>query len=351
MRTTDEIYSALAGTLAQMSGTAVVEGGDMSLRLHAVAAELFSLEAQADFVARQSFPQTAAGEWLDRHAQLRGLTRGAARKAEGTLRFFTETPAAGTLTVPAGTECTSAAGTAFVTTHDGVIEAGETECCVAAEAAAAGSGGNAPAQAVTCMILPPTGIAGVVNDAAFSGGSDGEDDESLRARVLSSYRLLPNGANRAYYKSRVMDQPGVAAVEVTPRGRGVGTVDIVFATDSGVPDAAKVSEIAEMLDRDREICVDIQVAAPSVHTVNIAAQLTAAAGYSFAQAKAAAEAAITEWFGGALLGKPVYRARLQALVMSAEGVENCVFSAPAQDYSGSPGVLPVLGTVSFSEAV
>ncbi len=351
MRTTDEIYSALAGTLAQMSGTAVTEGGDMSLRLHAVAAEVFSLEAQADFVARQSFPQTAVGEYLDRHAALRGLTRGAAQKAEGVLRFFVDAPAAGELSVPAGTECRSAAGTAFVTTQAGVIAEGETECSVAAAAAAAGSGGNVPAQSVTCMILPPPGVTGVVNDAAFSGGTDGEDDEALRGRILTSYRLLPNGANKAYYASRVLDQPGVAAVEVTPRGRGAGTVDIVFAMQDGVPSDDKVAEIAEMLDRDREICVDIGVTAPTTRTVNITARLKAASGYSFAAVSAAAETALSEWFGGALLGKPVFRAKLQALVMAVEGVENCVLSLPSADYSGGSGVLPVLGTVSFSEAV
>ena len=36
------------------------------------AAQVYGLYVQADWVGRQCFPQTAQGEFLDRHAQLRG---------------------------------------------------------------------------------------------------------------------------------------------------------------------------------------------------------------------------------------------------------------------------------------
>ena len=61
MRSIEEIYESLAGRFSEKSGTALIEGGDMSLRLWALAGEIFTLEAQADFVARKSFPQTSVG--------------------------------------------------------------------------------------------------------------------------------------------------------------------------------------------------------------------------------------------------------------------------------------------------
>jgi len=66
---------------------------------------------------------------------------------------------------------------------------------------------------------------------------------------------------------------------------------------------------------------------------------------------AAAEAVLRASFSGKLLGKPVYRAKLQALLMSVEGVENCVLSAPTVDLAGAVDVLPVLGELNISEAV
>lgn len=351
MRTTENIYSALTEELARRSGAVIVEGGDMSLRLHAVAAELFSLEAQADFVMRQSFPQTAEGMYLDRHAQLRGLSRGEARKAEGQLRFYLSAAATSALAVPAGTECRTASGTAFVTTETGIISAGESECTVAAEASAAGKGGNVPAEAVYFVILPPAGVAGVINDAAFHGGSDAESDESLRIRVLDSYRRLPNGANAAYYESKVLEYPGAAAAEILPRNRGIGTVDVIFAVTEGVPSLAQISEVKAILDAEREICVDVQVQAPTTVIVDVNAALTVAEDSDPAAVCAAAEAALEAYFTGELLGQPIYRAKLQTLLMSVDGVENCSLTAPAADIPGTSGTLPVAGTISISEAV
>ena len=46
MRTMETIYSALTENLARSSGAVIAEGGDMSLRLHAVAAELFLISSR-----------------------------------------------------------------------------------------------------------------------------------------------------------------------------------------------------------------------------------------------------------------------------------------------------------------
>ena len=243
------------------------------------------------------------------------------------------------------------AGRAFRTTEAGEIPPGETDCVVAAEATEAGAGGSVPAGAVCIMVLPPVGVERVSNDAAFHGGSDTESDEALRARVLASYRRLPNGANAAYYESKVLDHPGTAAVRVLPRSRGIGTVDVVFSTADGVPSAAEIAQVQAVLDAEREICVDIQVLAPDTETVDVAAELTAAQDRDFEAVSAAAEAALEAYFSGGLLGRPVYRAKLESLLMAVDGVENCCLTAPEEDLPGERITLPVLGTVTISEAV
>ena len=351
MRTTEEIYKTLTENFARAGGTAVAEGGDMALRLYAVAAEIFSLEAQADFVARQSFPQTADGVYLDRHAELRGLQRGAACKAKGALKFYIESSRAVDLVIPVGTECRTAAGIGFVTTEAGTIAAGSTFCTVAAEAVEPGSGGNVPINSITFMILPPAGVENVVNATAFTGGTNAENDEALRKRVLMTYRRLPNGANAAYYESCVLSYPGVAAAVVLPKNRGVGTVDVIFSVDGGLPSDAQVAEVQKQLEKQREICVDLQVRAPSARPVDVFASLMLSDGYQYEAVAAAAEAVLRASFSGKLLGKPVYRAKLQALLMSVEGVENCVLSAPTVDFAGAVDVLPVLRELNISEAV
>lgn len=351
MRTIQKIYEDLRDSFAERSGITVIEGGDMSLRLWAVASEIYTLEVQSDFVSRQCFPQTALGNYLDMHAQMRGLQRGTAEKAGGILRFYLEEARPAAVEVPAGVVCMSEAETEFITTDAGEIPAGETYCDVPAEAMVAGAGGNLPAGGIRYIELPPTGVSGVTNPAAFSGGCGAEDDETLRERILASYRKLPNGANKAYYEEKVMSRSGVAAVTVLPKNRGIGTVDICFATESGVPDAAEVDAVQTMLDGEREICVDLEVFAPETVNVNVTAELEIGEGYDAQTVLQAAEDAICGCFGGKMLGKAIYRARLGAALMSVEGVENYSLLAPAADQPITETQLPVPGVLSISEAV
>lgn len=351
MRTTEEIYECLVRDLAEAAGTAPGEGGDMALRLRAVAMELFSLEAQADFVERQCFPQTAVGTYLDYHAEMRGLKRGEAAKAVGKLRFFTAATPTADISVPAGTECVNAAGTAFVTLETGCIAAGSTGCQVAAEAVRPGTGGNVPAGSIVYIKYAPAGVAGVTNPEAFSGGAGAEDDRELRERVMNSYRRLSNGANAAWYEEKTLAVPGVAAVTVLPKARGIGTVDVIISADGGMPGTELIGRVKKALEEEREICVDIAVSAPTAVSVDVAAAITVSQGCSFETVRTAAEDALRACFGGKNLGRSVYRARLGAALMGVEGLENYSLSAPAADISISSSQLPVLGTLTVSEAV
>ena len=351
MRTIREIYDELCADFSARSGTQLISGGDMSLRLWAVAGEVYTLEAQADYVARQCFPQTAVGEYLDLHAGLRALERGQAKKAVGQVRFYLDEERASDTRIAAGVRCMSASEDEFVTTREGLIPAGQKWCDVAAEAVKAGARGNIAAGSVCLMVLAPVGIAGVTNTAAFSGGCDAESDDALRKRVLASYRSLPNGANAAYYETKVMACDGVAAVTVQPKKRGRGTVDICFATESGIPRADEIEAVRAMLDSEREICVDIAVSAPERKSVDVSATLTLANGVDSAEAIKNAEEAVRACFGGAMLGKSVYRAKLMSAVMAVPGVENCALTKPAADVSISAVQLPVLGTLEVRTAV
>ena len=75
MKTAEEIYQEMLSCFGERTGLEPREGCDLSARLYALAAQVYSLYVQADWVVRQAFPQTAEGEYLDRHAQLRGLER------------------------------------------------------------------------------------------------------------------------------------------------------------------------------------------------------------------------------------------------------------------------------------
>ena len=349
MKEWTEIYEQLRGTFAQRAGFVPSEGCDSAVRLYALAAELQSLLMQADWVLDQSFPQTAQGMYLDYHAETRGITRAAAEKAVGTLRFAAADTVTAACPIEKGTVCMTAEGVRFETTEDAAIAVGSQWADVPAQAVEAGAGGNVIAGTVTLLSAMPVGVVQCTNPAAFSGGCDAESDEALRGRVLASYQRLPNGANAAYYEQEAMRYPGVAAAKAVGRARGIGTVNVVIATHAGVPDAALLAAVEMDLQKKREIAVDVKVLAPTVETVAVTAALKAAPGYTFAEAKAGAQSALEALFTGGLLGKSVTTARLLTLLCGVEGVENVHLTAPAADVAVGSTELPMLGTVTISE--
>ena len=349
MKEGTEIYEQLRGTFAQRAGFVPSEGCDSAVRLYALAAELQSLLMQADWVLDQSFPQTAQGTYLDYHAETRGITRGAAEKAAGVIRFAAADKVTAACPIEKGTVCMTAEGVRFETTEDAAIAVGSQWADVPAQAVEAGAGGNVIAGTVTLLSAMPVGVVQCTNPAAFSGGCDAESDEALRGRVLASYQRLPNGANAAYYEQEAMRYPGVAAAKAVGRARGIGTVNVVIATHAGVPDAALLAAVETDLQKKREIAVDVKVLAPTVETVAVTAALKAAPGYTFAEVKAGAQSALEMLFTGGLLGKSVTTARLLTLLCGVEGVENVHLTAPAADVAVDATELPMLGTVTLSE--
>ena len=370
MKEVSEIYRGMLDVFTEKTGFSMEDSADLAVRLYAAAAQLQTLYIYADWALAQSFPQTAAGEYLDRHAALRGLARKAGEKAHGVLRFRMDLTREDDVSIPAGTVCSTAGLVRFVTLEDAVIAAGSLYADAPAQAESAGSAGNAAVQTVTVLTQAPVGVAGVTNPAAFSGGisspraassavidldvssypDDGETDEALRQRVLDSFVRLPNGANAAFYEQRALSHAGVRAVSVIPRESGIGTVGVVIAADGGIPDAALVAEVQADIQKVREIAVDVTVRAPTAQVVNVTAKLKPKAGVAFATAKAAVTSAVRAYFTGALLGKRLYRAALGDVIYGTGLVENYTLSAPGSDLAGAADRLPVLGALTLTEA-
>ncbi|HJC40817.1 MAG TPA: baseplate J/gp47 family protein [Candidatus Intestinimonas pullistercoris] len=325
--------------------------GDLAARMYAVAAQLWGLYVQCDWVNRQCFPQTAQGEYLDLHAQLRGVERREATAAEGVLRFTVDAAGAADREIAAGTVCMTAGLTRFETIEAGTLEAGETSVDIRARALEAGSAGNVAAGTILQMAVAPVGVSRCTNPAAFTGGTDREDDETLRARVLETYRRLPNGANAAFYQQGALSFDEVAAAAVIPRPRGVGSVDVVVSTAAGAPSAELLEELEDYFEARREIAVDVQVRAPEMETVDVTVQVAAEEGQDAQAVQDAVEAALRGWFDGRRLGQSVLRAALGELVFHVEGVANYALTAPAADVAVEVDVLPRLGTLAVEAMV
>ena len=192
------------------------------------------------------------------------------------------------------------------------------------------------------MAVAPVGVSRCTNPEAFSGGTDPEDDETLRARVLETYRRMPNGANAAFYQQGALSFEEVAAATVIPRPRGVGTVDVVVATASGAPGAELLEELTAYFEVRREIAVEVQVRAPTMKELSVSVQVAAAANKDAAQVRTAVESALRTWFDGHRLGENVLRAKLGEIIYTVDGVENYRLLSPETDVTVAADELPQL---------
>ena len=318
MKTAEELYQEMTEVFARQTGMEAVVG-EAAVRMYALAAQVYGLYAELDWTRKQCFPQTATGEALDKHGFLRGLTRQAATKAEGKLRFSVQVAAGEDLPIPRGTVGLTAGQVAFETVEEAVLSAGSLSVDVLAQAVEAGPSGNTAAGLIRTMSVAPAGIAACTNPAAFTGGREEEEDEAFRARILAN---------------------------VLPKKRGLGTVDVVITSAGGVPGTALVEQVQGVLEEQREIAVDVKVMAPETVTVDLILSVKPKEGLLPGPVIDRVKAALRAWFDGSLLGQDVLLAQK---IFAVDGVANYQIQGPVNDVTVGRGQLPVLGKLSVEE--
>lgn len=190
---------------------------DLEQRFKAVASEIYALSVNAEYYLKQAFVQTATGEYLDRHAAMRSITRKTPAYAKGFLTFSLGEALQTDVTIPAKTVCSKADFPLiqFSTDEKAVIKAGDISVTVGATALLQGEEHNALAGEVTVMVNPPEYVISVINESDFSGGTDQETDESLRQRIMSSYSVISNAVNTKSVEEMILTVDEILDVSVT----------------------------------------------------------------------------------------------------------------------------------------
>lgn len=300
------------------------EGSFIWDSLSPAAVELALAAIWAQEVLRRSFAQTTFGEYLDMRADEHGLTRRAATKATGQVKF---TGANGTI-IPTGTRVSTAADAAtgaqaveFETTQEATIGAGGT-ATANIRAVVAGTSGNVPIGAICVLPTPVSGISSVTNEAATTGGLDTEDDASLLARYLFKVRNPSAGGNRADYINWAMEVPGVGAVRVVPVRDGPGTVSVaVVDTNKAPASQALVDAVQDYIAPPHRATREAEVMTTGGYGVSIDATQTDDSGDSAKMVYSASGAGtLTDVAMETLLPQAgIWQARLRVKVDSVAG--------------------------------
>lgn len=235
---------------------------DAQVLARTLAGTAYGLYGYLDWIAEQILPDRADEETLERIAQLR-LTqpRNPAQSASGTASF----PAVAGAVVDAETVLQAADGRTYRVTTNVTTVAGLNTAAV--EAVDAGTLGNADAGLVLTLVQP---VAGVTNSftvlaPGLTGGIAQESIESLRARVIRSYRVIPHGGSAADYETWALEVPGVTRAWCRGNYVGPGTVGLFVMRDGDtepVPSPARLAEVKAYIDPLRPVTAELYVLAP-----------------------------------------------------------------------------------------
>lgn len=262
------IYNQIKQHYETASGETVRDDGDLGLRMQVVSGEIAAAYQQLAFYKKQLLPQTASGEYLARHAETRGLAPRVSAEAVGELTFSRATAAAQNITIPIGTACTASAGNGvlYVTTETAVLSAGKTSVTAAAAANEPGKHTNIKAGAVNLILGGIAGIESVTNAAAFTGGSEAEEEEALRKRLLQSFVKVSTGANKQFYEDLAMSVDGVHSAQAI----AVGNAVTLYVTDIfRMTSTALIQRVQQTVDQAKALGVTVTVQKPVTVNQNL----------------------------------------------------------------------------------
>lgn len=197
-----------------------------------------------EWCKKQLFISTAEAEYLEIQGNEYGILRNYGVKATGTV---TMTGTIGT-TVPAGTVLQSALGQLYATNAAGAFSSSTMNVAITAEAV--GSDYNQIAASTLSFVSPIAGVNTdtVVTTGGITGGTDIEDDDSYRDRILTRKKEPPHGSTAADYVSWCKEVTGVTRAWSFPQLYGPGTIGVAFVRDGDTPIIPTPADIETVRD-------------------------------------------------------------------------------------------------------
>ncbi len=340
------------------------------------------------------FPLWAYGTWLDYHAEVRNVTRREANPSSGTV---TVTGKAGT-EIPTGFQFATAAKTSSVTSsvvfsvvEGGSLsgeedETGKVSCDFLVEALVGGKIGNVAVDTVKLMVSPLSDISYVTNSEAISGGTELEDDESLRERIMEAIRggISYTGCNADYIRW-AKEVSGVGYVIVNPEWadpelpesfhyvdhygveRCAGAVRLIIVDENGSPANEQIledvyshimGEDVTDINRLAPIGAKLTVMAPEALLLSISATLVLEEGESLATVEERIRSNLNDyWLEVALEAQTaessisyIYWVQVGAVIAKTEGVVeymDLLLGGKTNNIQVSQAEFPTTGEVSF----
>lgn len=226
-----------------------------------------------DRAGKQNTLKYAYGEYLDNKAAEKGVVRKTAKAATVNVKFSLEAARSSSTLIPKGTRVSNDSDIYFETQNSEEIAAGNTDIVISCVCTESGTlGNNIQIGEITTLVDPVAYISEVVNTTVSTGGTDEEDDDSLRERVfLAPSSYTTTGSADAYIYHCKLFSNDIADVIATS-DVGSAVVNIIVLLKNGViPEEELITQLQEYLNSNsiKTLTDKVVVAAPSVKKYDI----------------------------------------------------------------------------------
>ena len=295
-----------------------------------------------------------------------GFEKLPAKRAYGFVSVSSATPLANTVTVPAGTVFSTAAGDEYTSTEAVTWSAGSSLVRIPVQASVTGLAGNVAAGVIASSPLFPSSSGFVVSNALIANGADPESDAEREARFADFVAALSRGTVTAcLYAARqptVLDADGnidqyvikVGYEEIPGRmtvwiysNRGVASAGLL-ANGQTIMDGTRNEVTGVITPGFRPAGVRVDVLAMVERTVSMGFQVDMLPGFSLT---AAVEQSMSDIYGTAIrgieAGQTLYLGTLVELLLAAPGVSAVIPQSTSNITCGNNETL-VPGTLTLT---
>lgn len=302
---------------------------------------------RVDYLLKQLFIQDADEEFLIKHGQTHRFPRKLPTKANGNA-VFSATPGS---IVPKGTSFRRADNVLYTSTIEALANA-EGVLTVHVSADNTGKDGNAAPGTDISLVSPVAGVVnqGKVDTFGITGGTDIEDIEDYRERLLFFVRNPPTGGSKTDYEIWARQVPGVTRAWCYPTEAGAGTVTVRFMMDDtykdGIPLSGDVKRVRDYIDKLQPATATVYIEAPIADPLNVVFK-------SLEPMDTAARAAIKNQLkslvqsSSVIPGGEIKLSKIRSAISNAAGNEDFVLLAPTSDVVMAKGHITTLGTITY----
>lgn len=232
------------------------EGSEIRNLLEDISIDTYNIMENQNELTKIGFVETAEGEWLDKHGANPSvkLPRDAGSEATGFVTFSIPEVQTQDITIPLGTIVVSTDNSLdYATDSDLVIGVGETSITGSATCLTVGVDGNCPANTITLIEDNSLGVNGLTvnNEDDFTGGTDYEEDDDYRERLLNYLRKDDFGS-LPYYTNLGNNVPGVHDVLIAESSNYTAKI-LVNGEVKPTPDDVLLSVLEEFTIPDNVI--------------------------------------------------------------------------------------------------